>query len=95
MNDVKEIFAIHNERLPIIGSVLFEKHDNKCTCSYCREPIYKSIGSNYHVFGLFGLCLPKNKSWNSWRVIFFKFFGSNYYLRWTKKHNLIRVHNNG
>jgi hypothetical protein len=81
INNCREIFSTNN--FPFLGSLIFEKHNNKCTCSYCRDPIYKSVGNNYHLGGFAGLCLPANKGWTSWRVLFLKFFGSYYYLRWT------------
>jgi hypothetical protein len=55
-----------------IGPMLFERHTNRCSCSYCMG-LKKKIG----------LWLPEDKSWNSWRVIYFKLFGYNFYLRWT------------
>lgn len=53
-------------------SVLFERHKIPCTCSYCRGE-----------HGRWPLWLPKNKSWNAWRVIYFRSFKSRFYLRWT------------
>jgi hypothetical protein len=49
--------------------ILIEQHDKNCKCSYC-------YGENkLH----FGINLPENKAWNSWRV--FKIF--RIYIRWT------------
>ena len=54
-------------------TILFEKHEKKCTCSYC-------IGEHkIH----YGLNIPPDWSgWNSWYVI--KLFPRRYF-RWTNR----------
>ena len=56
--------------------MLKEKHEKSCECSYCKE--HKNFG-----VGSIGLVLPRDKSWNSWRKVFFIGKKYNYYLRWT------------
>lgn len=66
--------------------LLLEKHQKNCSCSYCSTPgLLNHRGKNINFFGLFWFCLPEDRSWNSWRVVFWKKKGYNYYLRWTLK----------
>jgi len=56
--------------------MLNEKHEKGCLCSYCQD--LKDHGK-----GSFGFWSPINKSWNSWRILWFVGENFNYYLRWT------------
>ena len=58
-----------------IGRLLAERHLGKCSCSYCRAIRWPVA-----------LWLPKDKAWNSWRVIAVKLWRSNWYVRWTYSH---------
>ncbi len=56
---------------------LFEKHQRaSCECSYCQEHRNNGIGS-------FGFTSPQDKSWNSWRIIYWVTFSHWNYIRWT------------
>ncbi len=50
------------------------------------EVYYTSPITNYEKFkGLFGIQLPRNKSKNSWRTIYLKWFKKIFVVRWTLK----------
>ena len=53
--------------------ILHEVHKKDCTCSYCAPFNYKR---KIH----YGLNLPEDRRWNSWRVL--KYFNRRY-IRWT------------
>ena len=59
--------------------ILFQK-DNieecKCICSYCKD-------LENHAEYSFGFWTPKDKSYNSWWVLWFVGKQNNYYLRFT------------
>lgn len=59
--------------------ILFEVHDREHITSYSEFP------------GNFGLKLPENKSYNSWRVLYLRTSKKNYYLRWTLPRGMVRV----
>lgn len=50
-------------------SVLIERHERDCSCSYCTEK------GGYWM----GYWVPPEKAWNSWWVLNFRRF----YIRWT------------
>ena len=57
--------------------ILFEKHNIKdCWCNYCA-------GLRDRIGLPFGFWSPKDKSWNSWRILWFKGSKNAYYIRWT------------
>ena len=53
----------------------FEKHSLSCPCSYCEPRRWKPRFS-------WGVSLPENKSWNSWRMVWAIGREWRYYVRW-------------
>jgi hypothetical protein len=51
--------------------IICDVHTHKCSCSYCQE-----FKEGLH------LVLPQDKSWNSWRILYFKTRMRMICLRW-------------
>jgi len=65
-------------------TILFEVHNN-CTCTYCTAGWANKK---------FSLVLPIDKSNNSWRVIYWNWFGKKVYIRWTLPKFINKIINN-
>jgi hypothetical protein len=52
--------------------ILYEHHKLNCKCSYCKN--FKNTA---------GISLPEDKSWNSWRVLYWRRNGYLHNVRWT------------
>lgn len=64
------------------ASVILEKHEESCTCSYCGGS--QGVTRRYGGWGgEFGLELPENKSKGSWRILHWPWRKSTMNLRWT------------
>lgn len=79
MNSIKSCkrFCINNQ------SLMFEKHDKDCSCSYCKD---WGIDTKFKI--KYGLNIPECKSRTSWFVI--KYW-KNRYIRFTLPNSILKI----